>query len=146
MSESSITVEGIIDLALRYLDEDDIVDVPKAGDLFAFFQREINDGSSLEDGDWSFGGYAICRGYEIDSTEKPAGKWIFMKYDMLVTFPPIESELKLQPPHIAKGSFSTPGSEFEIKIEKVVKDNRLDKSKDSTENEGKILKFPSSRK
>jgi len=113
----SLNHSEIIDLALRYLSENDIVDFPQPKDLFSILERTLPDNKVLKDNEgWRFSGYGVCKSYEYDSELKPKGKWIWFNYLSLLTFPPTQQSLKLQPPHIAKGRFHTVDRGGEIKI------------------------------
>ena len=142
--------EEIIDLALRYIDEGDIVDFPDKDELFCFVSREIPEDRILEDDEaWAFSGYGLCSGYEKDYESKPAGKWIWFNYLSLNSFPPTPEVTKLQPPHIAKGSFTNPSRTTEIKILKMMPDalleratNDVKKSLKSDSNSDNLIPFP----
>lgn len=146
--------EEIIDLALRYIEENEIVDFPEKNDLFCFLNRDIPTDRVLKDEEgWKFGGYAICNGYEKDYESKPAGKWIWFNYLSLNTFPPAPEVTKLQPPHIAKGIFSTPDRSSQIRVVKMMTDSLVQESltsKESEENSSSktkdnLLKFPGTK-
>ena len=146
--------DDIIDLALQYISNDEVVTFPGNNELFAFFQRILPDNKILKDDEgWKFSGYGICTGYEYDLHSKPRGKWIWFSFLSLHTFPPHKQSIKLQPPHIACGMFQTPQRTSEIKIlnlsvekensysqDEVEDRNRNeDREKDSKAN---ILEFP----
>lgn len=116
----SVTKEIIIDLSLRYITSEEMVDFPENGHLFCILMRSLPSDRVLkhEEG-WGFNGYGICKGYTFDEEAKPRGKWIWMHYLSLATFPPLPQALKLQPPHIAKGQFQSADRTHEIRIIKV---------------------------
>ncbi|MCX7726788.1 MAG: hypothetical protein N2053_08050 [Chitinispirillaceae bacterium] len=103
----SISKEEIIDLALRYISEDEITPFPDAGDFFAIFYKPLSGTEKIqrEDKKVNFLFYGLCLDYFIDEQEKPYGKWILMSFLNFGHFPPIREAFKLQPPHIAKGKF-----------------------------------------
>lgn len=143
MSNSIITPEEIKELAARYLEEHEMQTIPDSGELFCFFQRELPDNRILKDDEgWGFGGYGICNRFEIDATEKPLGKWIIFHFTSLATFPPQESEIRLQPPHIAKGSFQSPDRSFETKIVALQSESEVEEHE---ETDTEILNFPGPR-
>lgn len=109
--------DEIIELALRYISEDDMVEFPRSGELFSLMERDIPDNKILkEDEGWEFNGYGICQGYSYDDEQKPHGKWIWFHFISLSSFPPVKQSIQLQPPHIAKGCFSNPTRTIEIRI------------------------------
>lgn len=115
-----LTREEIIDLALRYINKNELVDFPFTGDLFNFFMRTLNSDPDPEQATpWHFTGYGLCLGYEKDLHTKPEGKWLSFSFLSLDTYPPPEQTLKLQPPHIARGLFQNQGRTHEIKIQKI---------------------------
>jgi hypothetical protein len=119
----SLSRQEIVDFALRYLTPEEVVDFPVPGDLFSLFQRALPANKILKDDEgWQFAGYCLCREYVPDDEAKPAGKWIWHRFVSLSVYPPFESMLKLQPPHIAKGLFQNPERTFEYKIIKVALD------------------------
>lgn len=143
--------EEITDLALRYIEEDEIVDFPEKNDLFCFLNRLIPSDKVLKDDEgWRFGGYGLCTGYEKDYESKPAGKWIWFNYLSLTSFPPSPEITKLQPPHIAKGLFSTPDRSMQIKIVKMMPDSiyKMEshvKGEDPEPKKDNIIKFPGNK-
>ena len=136
--------EEIFELASRYLDKEDFVTIPTEGELFAFLQRELPDNKVLKENEgWEFGGYAILKSYELDMSAKPVGKWIFMEYLSLAQFPPQLIQMKLQPPHIAKGSFTDPTQTIETRIVSLNQAiEPLDKPDEDNHQETQILSFP----
>ena len=148
-----LTKQEIIDYALRYIEHDDVVDFPEEGDVFFFMERELtlNSPDNVEK-HWQFGGYGICSSYELDQESKPLGKWIWVYYLSLLSFPPQKLTLKLQPPHIAKGYFQNPERTMEIKIVKVESEEKVEQqssisdesepSEPKRQPEGKIIQFP----
>lgn len=119
----SLSRQEIIDFALRYITPGEVVDFPVPGDLFSLFQRELPANKILKDDEgWRFAGYCLCREYVPDDESKPMGKWIWHHFVSLSVFPPFESVLKLQPPHIVKGLFQNPERTFEYKITKIALD------------------------
>lgn len=115
-----LSKEEILDLASRYIPPSEVIDFPFEGDLFCLLSRSISqDQPSPEEQDWSFNGYGICIGYTIDEEAKPLGKWLWMHFASLVTFPPVTQVLKLQPPHVVKGSFQNADRSLEIRIIKI---------------------------
>ncbi len=123
-----LSKEDVISYATRYISQDDITDFPGPRDLFALMQREketvrtADDGSgdtSADPSDWQFMGYGLCLGYQTDEEAKPAGKWVWFSYLYLGTWPPIKQHMRLQPPHVVLGRFSTSDRSKEVKIEKI---------------------------
>jgi hypothetical protein len=142
----SLTRQEIIDYASRYMVPAAGADFPFDGDLFCLFVRELIAGKEpKEEEGWGFQGYGICSGYTIDTTAKPAGKWLWMHFLSLTIFPPSPQVFKLQPPHVVKGRFQDPSHIREYRIVKV----NLKKSGQTTEKEisvsdpakGKIVPF-----
>lgn len=116
----NVTRDTIINLALRYIEKDEVTDFPEEGDLFCFLERRLPENKVLEDNEgWNFAGYAICKGYDYDYESKPKGKWLWFYFTSLNTFPPTRQTLKLQPPHIARGIFQNSQRSGEIKIIKI---------------------------
>jgi len=112
--------EEILDLASRYISSNEVIDFPFEGDLFCLLSRSISQSQpASEEDDWSFNGYGICIGYTIDEEAKPRGKWLWMHFASLVTFPPVTQVLKLQPPHVVKGCFQNVDRSHEIRIIKI---------------------------
>ncbi len=147
--------EEIIELALRYISEEEIADFPLEEDLFCFMERKVPEGKVLKESEgWHFGGYAICKGYEFDAESKPEGKWLWFNFVSLNTFPPTRQNLKLQPPHIAKGVFMNSDRSSELKMvripeyfldaDAVPSDQNEDKKEESPDAplEDKIIQFP----
>jgi hypothetical protein len=109
--------QDIIEYALRYISEDEITDFPRPGEIFALLARKLVQNKILKDDEgWQFAGYNICDRYELDTDAKPAGKWIWVHFVTLSTYPPVSSVLKLQPPHIVKGTFQNPDRTEEYKM------------------------------
>ncbi|KMQ50670.1 hypothetical protein CHISP_2353 [Chitinispirillum alkaliphilum] len=116
----SLTKQEIIDWASRYVQEDEVTDFPHNGDIFCLLIRDIPTDKVLkEEEGWKFNGYGVCLGYTLDEDSKPLGKWIWMNFATLETFPPSSQVIKLQPPHIIKGRFFTPQRDREIRILKM---------------------------
>jgi hypothetical protein len=116
-----MTRDEIITLASRYIDEDDAIDFPMKDDTFCLLARDIPQNTVLkEEEGWAFSGYGVCLGYLPDEQAKPVGKWIFMHFASLNSFPPSQQVLRLQPPHIVKGRFQNPERTREIRILKLV--------------------------
>lgn len=112
--------DEIIDLASRYVSSEEITDFPHDGDLFCLLIREIPENKVLTDEEgWGFRGYGVCIGYVVDEEVKPRGKWLWMHFASLESFPPAAQVLKLQPPHVVKGRFQNPERTHEIRILKV---------------------------
>lgn|GEM_PF-2381729 len=115
-----LSKEEIDNLALRYLSMEDIVDYPMEGDLFCLLMRDIStDKVPAEDEGWIFTGYGQCMGYLYDEDAKPVGKWLWMSFASLASFPPAMQTLRLQPPHVAVGRFRSADGSQEIRIMKV---------------------------
>ena len=153
----TLTNKEIINLALRYIPEEEITDFPGEGDLFCFLERNLPKKKVLKDNEgWTFAGYGICKGYDYDYESKPKGKWLWFFFISLNTFPPTQQTFKLQPPHIAKGIFQNSQRSGEIKIIKIPKyfldidsnESLKKKTPDISENLGKdnILQFPQKKK
>ncbi len=137
-----MTKDEIIEYASRYVDNDEISDFPEEGDIFCFLQRQLPDNKVLKDDEgWQFGGYALLSHYELDMTAKPVGKWINLHYTSLAMFPPQKSEIKLQPPHIALGIFTSPDKMFQTRIMRITgNENEEPESDDPTE--PRLMQFP----
>jgi hypothetical protein len=121
MDNTMLTKQEIIDLASRYTVPAEITDFPCENDLFCFLHRDILKISVPDDDKgWEFQGYGQCLGYTADDEEKPAGKWLWMHYVSLATFPPSVQVVKLQPPHVVKGRYQTPDRQSEIRIVKII--------------------------
>ena len=153
----SLSRKEIIDYSLRYISEQELVDFPHDGELFSFLQRDIVPDKAPKDNEgWAFAGYGICLKYELDTEEKPAGKWIWFSCILLDTFPPKHSVMKLQPPHIAKGLFQNATRTAEIKILKIplqTKTSYADAPKKSLSGKNKsgvssakLIQFPAKKK
>jgi hypothetical protein len=129
--------EEILEYARRYISEEQAVDFPLSNELFCFIEREIPPDRVLNDDEgWQFGGYGICEGYTVDQESKPAGKWILFSFFSLHSFPPSLQAVKLQPPHIACGSFQNATRDKDIRIIKIPLDSseqRSSLSVDTTE-------------
>lgn len=122
-----LSKEEILDLASRYIPPNEAIDFPFEGDLFCLLSRSLSQNQTTsEEQDWSFNGYGICIGYSIDEEAKPQGKWLWMHFASLVTFPPVTQVLKLQPPHVVKGSFQNADRSREIRIIKISTGNVQD--------------------
>ena len=112
--------QDILDLARRYLSEEEITDFPFDGDLFCLLIRPLPvDRTPEEDEGWMFNGYGICLNYTYDEQTKPPGKWLWMHFTSLSSFPPAPQVLKLQPPHVVKGRFQSADRSHEIRIVKI---------------------------
>lgn len=132
--------EEIIEYASRYIDREDMVDFPNEGEIFAFLHRELPDNKILKDDEgWTFGGYGQLIEYELDMNAKPVGKWIDVHYLSLITFPPEERTIRLQPPHIVLGKFKDPTLTIETQMVSL-REFREDLEDDFEES--KILQFP----
>ncbi|MBF0431494.1 MAG: hypothetical protein HQK83_09460 [Fibrobacteria bacterium] len=113
-----IQKDEIIDLASRYVPVEN-PDFAEEGDLFYFLNRKLPNNKVLKDNEgWQFGGYGQCRGYVIDEAEKPRGKWIYMYYLDLARFPLVEEVLRVQPPHVVLGQFSSSDRSIQIRMVK----------------------------
>ncbi len=158
----SMSREEIIDLATRYIPASEIVDFPMSGELFCFLKRDLPENSVLKDDEgWGFAGYGICSSYICDDDSKPHGKWVWFEYIDLSHFPPTAQQLKLQPPHIAKGRFQNPSRTSELNIAKlemsflqsvkepdgaVVLNDKKPSGKSKSKSSAEILSFPGSGK
>ena len=150
----SLSREEVLDLALRYITPAEAGDFPVKDELFCFLQREIPENRVLQDQEgWAFSGYGICKGYEYDEEAKPRGKWLWFSFISLETFPPSLQNIRLQPPHVARGRFQTPARDGEVRILKIdqkaafITDagaQRPDKAGDEVvpPKKGTILSFP----
>ncbi len=126
----SLSREQIIDYAKTYVQEDQIVDFPQPGELFALLTRDMTSEEPLrEDEGWKFESYGICLDYTLDHESKPEGKWIWMNVAALQQFPPWPTAFRLQPPHIATGRFSSQDRTNEIRIVKMGDLSKLSASK-----------------
>jgi hypothetical protein len=115
-----ITRQEIIDYAARYVAPEEIGDFPFEGDVFCLLSRKLTGRNVLkEEEGWGFLGYGICSGYTLDSGAKPAGKWLWMHFVSLATFPPSPQTIKLQPPHVVRGRFHDPARAREFRTVKV---------------------------
>ncbi len=131
----------IKEYASRYIDDEDMVDFPEEGDIFCFLHRELPDNKVLKDEEgWQFGGYAKLNHYELDMSAKPVGKWIIIHYTSLAHFPPHPAELKLQPPHIVLGQFTSPDKMHETKIMRVP--DSFEEEIEEEDSEPNLMKFP----
>ena len=112
--------EEIVELARRYIDDAEITDFPYTGDLFCLLVRPLpKDRVPAEEEGWSFNGYGVCLNYTFDEEAKPRGKWLWLHFASLSSFPPVSQVLKLQPPHVVKGRFQSADRTREIRIFKV---------------------------
>lgn len=149
-----ISKDEIIELASRYVTAEEITDFPFDNDVFCLLIRELPQNKVLkEEEGWAFRGYGICIGYSKDEQTKPAGKWLWMHFAGLDTFPPAAQVLKLQPPHVVKGRFQNPQRTHEIRILKISIGNmsqfleksdssiNSEKTEDNNGLESKIVKF-----
>lgn len=139
-TEESISVEEILDLALRYIDESECGVIARPNELFALFVRPIASAGKTA-GDWIFVCYGLVLDYFVN-LEKPRGKWITLKYISFDSFPPKPSSIRLQPPHIAKGYFQNFDRTSEMKIVAVFSHNANEIKEESNEGEAQILQFP----
>lgn len=150
--EESISVDEIRELALRYIDENECGMSIRPKDVFVIQHRLLSlptvfGKKKIEK--WLFGGYGMLLDYTINPDEKPYGKWITMKYLSLASFPPKETEMRLQPPHIAKGYFQSFNRTSETRITpiglpEILRSN--DTSKNENGKEAEILEFPGTKK
>jgi hypothetical protein len=116
----SLSRQDILDYASPYVESGEVVDFPTDGDLFCLIGRDLPEGKTItEEEGWSFQGYGICLGYSLDYEGKPEGKWLWMRFASLASFPPTEQTLKLQPPHVVKGRYQNPGRTNEFRILKI---------------------------
>ena len=112
--------EEIVDLALRYVPDGEVTDFPYNGDLFCLLVRQIPaDRIPAEEEGWAFNGYGVCLNYTYDEEARPRGKWLWMHFASLSSFPPVSQVLKLQPPHVVKGRFQSVDRSREIRLLKV---------------------------
>jgi hypothetical protein len=115
-----LSKQEILDYASRYVAPEDAVDFAHDNDLFCILGRSISPDKVLPDGEgWGFHGYGLCVGYTVDNQEVPAGKWLWMHFVSLATFPPSPQTLKLQPPHVVKGAYQNPQRTEEYRIVKI---------------------------
>jgi hypothetical protein len=116
----TLSRQDILDYASRYVTPDAITEFPFDGDLFCLLGRELPEGKILADEEgWMFQGYGVCSGYMPDDETAASGKWLWMHFVSLVTFPPSQQVLKLQPPHVVRGRFQNPERTKEFRILKV---------------------------
>lgn len=145
--------DEILNMASRYISADEAIDFPYDGDVFCLLIREKpeNEVISEEEG-WNFSGYGICIGYSIDEDSKPAGKWLWMHFASLQSFPPVSQVLKLQPPHVVKGRFQNAERTHDVRIIKINTNNKMGileqktepqekKTDTETDSSNKIVKF-----
>ncbi|MBD3390985.1 MAG: hypothetical protein GF418_02955 [Chitinivibrionales bacterium] len=149
MPSQHLTRKEIVDYARRYVGETEVGDFPHDGDLFCFLHRQASSGNG-EPGEkkWEFDGYGQCIGYTLDEEATPSGKWLWFLYADLSTFPPAARAMKLQPPHVAKGSFHSADRQSELRILKISAEKgpgTPDAKEDTVppKTSGKILRFPS---
>lgn len=115
-----MTREELMELALRYVPREEMRDFPWEGDLFALLHRSpLVGGNESAESAWECVGYGMCLKYTLDNDAKPAGKWVWMHFVSLTAFPPVKQVLKLQPPHIVKGSFRTADTGEELRIVRI---------------------------
>jgi hypothetical protein len=152
-SPMNLSREELIDFALRYISQGEVADFPFDGDLYCILERDLTPDKILKDDEgWRFGGYNICKGYTLDDEAKPAGKWVWLKFVSLSAFPPTESFLKLQPPHVVKGVFQDPSRSHEYRLVKIDLGHpaaSLDEKKSEPSSPAgpanNIIKFPTKR-
>jgi hypothetical protein len=115
-----LSKQDILDYASRYVAPEEAVDFAHNDDLFCILERNISP-DKIQSGDegWKFQGYGICVGYTVDGQEIPVGKWLWMHFVSLATFPPTVQTFKMQPPHVVKGGFQNPQRTEELKIVKI---------------------------
>ncbi|MBN1758509.1 MAG: hypothetical protein JW863_09340 [Chitinispirillaceae bacterium] len=112
--------EEIVDLAHRYVPDGEVTDFPYNGDLFCLLVRQLpTDHVPAEEEGWAFNGYGVCLSYSFDEETKPRGKWLWMHFASLSSFPPVSQVLKLQPPHVVRGRFQSVDRTREIRLLKV---------------------------
>jgi hypothetical protein len=117
---SLLSKQEILDYASRYVAPKDAIDFVHDNDLFCLLARKLSPDKALADKEgWEFQGYGICVGYTVDDQEIPVGKWLWMHFVSLATFPPSAQAFKLQPPHAVKGGFQNPQRTQEFKIVKI---------------------------
>lgn len=122
-----LSKDEILDLASRYITPDQAIDFPFEGDVFCLLSRQISQPPPASDEEgWAFSGYGLCIGYTIDEEAKPRGKWLWLHFASLTTFPPATQVLRLQPPHIVKGCFQNAERTHDIRIIKISTGNTLD--------------------
>jgi len=146
----SISIEEIRELALMYIDESECSALIRPKEIFALLVRKTPMFfAKKKEEKWLFAGYGLLLDYTIDPNEKPYGKWITMKYSSLITFPPTIVEIRLQPPHIAKGFFQSFDRASETKIVPVIPPEILktdDNNGNNNVKEAEILQFPGVKK
>ena len=112
--------DEIAELALRYIEPSELADFPDEQDLFCTLARKTESEKILSDDEgWGFVSYGICTGYSMDLEAKPLGKWIWFNYISLSSFPPVAENIKLQPPLIAKGLYSSADRSVQFRIVKI---------------------------
>ena len=146
----SLTRQEIIDYASRYVTLAESNDFPFDGDLFCLLGRKLSENKAVkEEEGWGIQGYGICSGYTLDNEGKPPGKWLWMHFVSLATFPPSPQTIKLQPPHVVKGRFHDPSRTREFRIIKVdVKKSSQIREKDipaADPAKGRIIPFRKKR-
>ncbi len=113
----SLSREQILEYASPYVEQSEVFEFPMGGDLFCIMAREVPPDRELREHEgWQFGGYGVCRGYRLDTESKPEGKWLWFEFVSLMSFPPQPATLKLQPPHVVRGSFHSPDRSQEFKV------------------------------
>jgi hypothetical protein len=124
---SLLSKQEIMDYASRYVAPEDATDFAHDNDLFCIVVRKLSSDKVLAaDEGWQFQGYGICVGYTVDGQEIPVGKWLWMHFVSLATFPPSMQTLKLQPPHAVKGTYQNPQRTEEFRILKInINDNAV---------------------
>ncbi len=118
--------EEIVTHASRYVEDNEVGDFPMDGDLFAVIRRTVPSGETSPDPleGWEFEEYGICTDYNIDTNEKPHGKWLWFSYISLGAFPPRPTNYRLQPPHVVKGHFTDASRTVERRIMRIPSDRQ----------------------
>lgn len=128
--QAQLSKQEILDYASRYVAPQDAADFAHNNDLFCMLGRTIvSDTVMADDKGWEFRGYGLCIGYTVDEIEIPVGKWLWMHFVSLATFPPSMQTLKLQPPHVVKALYQNPERTEEFRIVKI---NMQDSSASAT--------------
>jgi hypothetical protein len=142
-NETTVSIEEIRELALRYIDESECAEPIRPNEVFAFQARPMPSVFGKKSKNWLFAGYGLLLDYTVNPDEKPYGKWITMRYLNLTVFPPQAAEIRLQPPHIAKGYFQSFDRTNEMKIIPVSPE--IFETDDNDRKEAEIVKFPGTK-
>jgi len=146
---TEVSVEDIYQYASRYENKENFLTIPEPGDIFALLTKPTNANVP-----YSFNGYNVLKKYVVDDQSKPIGKWVFVYFDSLASFPPQENcILKLQPPHLAFGTWQNSDrsmifhmvSDFNLIEETHIKSKKEVVEPEAVESASNVLTFPSKK-